>query len=127
MKVADGAAGGPRRDERCPAGPGHDRLAVVDTRPAGNGHAHAIDLQPVEPLDAGADDLVVPPADEPVGRGAVEEVVLARAFPDEVPAVLGIDPDGPAATTGPYLERACHRPGRPSLAVFQRVRIVTRR
>ena len=81
----------------------------------------------MEPFDAGLDDLVIPPADEPVRRRSVEEVVLAGTFPDEVPAVLGVDPDRAAAAAVAHMKRAGRGRARPSLAILDRVGIVARR
>ncbi len=65
----------------------------------------AIDLQPVQPVQALPDRLVVP-AHQKVSRRPVPEIVLARAFPEEMPGVLGIDPHQPAATGVASGERA---------------------
>ena len=71
---------------------------------AGQQHAHAVDLQLVQALDGVLDDPLVAPAHQPEGRGAVEEVVLAGAFPDEMPGVSGIHADGAAPVAVGRLE-----------------------
>jgi len=84
----------------------HHRFAVEEVGAAGDGHAQAIDLQPVQPLQAVVDDPVVLPSHQPVRGGAVEEVVLARALPDEVPRILRIDADGAATVAVVGMKRA---------------------
>jgi len=42
-------------------------------------------------------DMIIAPADEPVGRRSVEEIVLAGARPDEMPRIFRINSDGAAA------------------------------
>lgn len=63
MKKALAPTDRPRRDEGCPVATGHDRLAVIYAGPAGNGNPDSIDLEPIEPLDGGLDDLIISPAD----------------------------------------------------------------
>ncbi len=45
-------------------------------------------------IDAGSDNAVFFPAGQPVGGGAVEEIVLAATFPNKVPRILGVDANG---------------------------------
>jgi hypothetical protein len=103
---ARAAAGQPRREEGRPLLPRHDGFAVIQVGPAGNGHPHPIDLQPVQPLDDGLDGPVILPAEQPVGRRASEEVMLTGAFPYKVPVILRIDPDRAAAAAVSYVEGA---------------------
>ena len=51
-------------------------------------------------------DVIVAPADEPVGGSAVEEVVLAGALPDEMPRILRIDAENATAMRFDGLEFA---------------------
>ena len=89
--------------------------AVFD--PAIDGDPHAVDLEPGQPVDAAANRLIVP-AQQPVGGRAVPEVMLARAFPDEMPrvflvhtnqatplAVLGFELTGMRGLVGPLAIR----------------------
>src|SRR5438270_11645034 len=85
---------------------GHDRFAPEYVRCACNQHADAVDLQPVEALDAVANRIFVAPAHQPERRGPVEEVVFSGALPDEVPGIFRIDADGTAAVSIPRLQRA---------------------
>ena len=57
-------------------------------------------------------------------RGAVEEVVLGRPLPQEVPWVLRIHAKGSAAVSVRDLERAFGRPPRAALCVRDRVTVV---
>src|SRR5262245_55152581 len=52
--------------------------------------ANAVDLQTGEAINAFADNGVVAPAQEPVSCGPVVKIMLAAAFPDEVPGMLAI-------------------------------------
>ncbi len=75
---------------------------------------------------AGLDDVVIPPTHQPVGGGAVEEIMLAGTLPDKVPAVLRIDPDGTTAATVAHMESAGGRRRGPCLTVLHGVGIVAR-
>lgn len=76
--------------QQCKILAGHHGLSVHKSCRAGDKHAHPVDLEVVEPVDSVSDDLLVAPTHHPEGCGAVEEVVLARAFPNEMPGVLAI-------------------------------------
>src|SRR5271156_6500830 len=80
----------------------------------------------MQPRQAGLDHLVIPPADQPVGRGAVKEIMFASTLPDKVPAVLGVDANGPAPSAASGMESAGAGPVRPALAILHRVRVVSR-
>ena len=72
-------------------GPGHDGLAEERRGFAsGDGYADAVHLEAMQAVDAEANDMVVAPVDEPVGGGAIEEVVFAGSLPDKMPRILGI-------------------------------------
>ena len=87
-------------------------------------NSDTIDLQPVQPVQALANGLVVP-AHQPIGGRAVPEVMLTRPSPDEVPGVLAIDSHQPAATGIAGRERACMVRLEVSLSVSDRVPMQT--
>src|SRR5207253_146004 len=95
--------GDPRAKGHREIGAGHDRLAPEDVRRAGEQHAHSVDLKPMQALDGVVDGPLITPAHQPEGGGAVEKIVLACPLPNEVPGVLGINPDraSPVAVRGP--------------------------
>src|ERR1041384_3976842 len=80
----------------------------------------------MQPVDRGLDDAIVGPAHQPVGGRAVEEVMLAGPFPDEVPAMLRVDADR-SATPARY-DAKCAACGflPPSLPIFNRIGVVAR-
>src|SRR6266496_2054850 len=47
--------------------------------------ANAVYFQAAQSVQALPDDRLVPPAQQPVGRRRVPEVMLSSAFPDEMP------------------------------------------
>ena len=96
---------GPRAQEHAPLRRVHRRLAVHSVGPPAQQHAQAIDLQPVQPFQAGADHPLVAPAHQPEGRRAIEEVMLPGAFPDEVPGIAGVHADRPAPPAGGGVKR----------------------
>src|SRR5579871_1918678 len=81
----------PGCNERRPGLSDHDRLAKKGGGlPAGEGHTQPVDFEPVQPIDAVLNGVVITKADQPIRGGSVEEVVLPGSLPDEVPWVLGI-------------------------------------
>ena len=98
----------------------------VDGFASGDGHAHAIDLEPMQAVDAVLNDVVVAPVDQPVGGGAIEEVVLSGSLPDEVPRILRIDGEEAAAMRFDGLECAGGGLGEAALLVGDGVLVVCR-
>src|SRR5579872_1725457 len=68
----------------------HHRLAPEDVCIARHQYAQAVDFQPVQPLNGVLDGSFVPEAHQPERRRAVKEVMLAGAFPDEMPWIFRI-------------------------------------
>ncbi len=62
----------------------------VDGFASGNGYAHAVHLEAMQAVDGEVNHVVVAPVDEPVGGGAIEEVVFAGSLPDKMPRILRI-------------------------------------
>src|SRR5208282_4879197 len=75
----------------------------------------------MEPINAELNHVIVAPADEPVGRGTVEEVVLAGALPDEMPRILRVDAQDTAAMCFDGQKLAGGRSGEVVLLVSDRV------
>ena len=115
----------PRGDEAGPVLVDHHRLAEHrECFAADDRHAHAVDLEAVKTVDGVLNHAIVAPADQPIRSGAVEEEVLAGALPDEVPGILRIDAEQPAAVRFCSRECAARRFLEASLLVGERVLVV---
>ena len=115
----------PCGDEAGPVLVDHDRLAEHgDCLAAGDRHAHAVDLEPVKTVDGVLNHAIIAPAHQPVRSGAVEEEVLPGALPDEVPGILRVDAEQPAAVRFCSRECAARRFLKASLLVGERVLVV---
>jgi hypothetical protein len=51
----------------------------------------------MQPLDAGLNDVFIPPTHQPVSCGSIEEEMLSRSFPNKVPGKLRINSNWAAA------------------------------
>src|SRR5690349_12543681 len=81
----------------------------------------------MQAFDAVVDDAIIPPPGQPEGCSAIEKIVLARAFPYEMPWILGIDPNWATPVSIRRAEHAGMGLREVSLAVFNRVAVVARR
>src|ERR1700734_320014 len=89
---------GPRGGVHGEVGTRHDGLTEEgDIFAPGKRHAHSVHLEAMEPIDTELNPVMAAPAAEPVGRSAVEEVMLPCALPDEMPWILWIDAEDAAA------------------------------
>src|SRR5436305_1074520 len=86
-----GFLGRPRRHTYCEIFAKHDRFSIEHVCSSRNGHANAVDLQTMQPFEAVLYDVIVLPADQPVGSRSIEEIVLPDPLPHEVPGILRID------------------------------------
>src|SRR5215471_10391019 len=73
------------------------------------------------------DDPLLPPAHQPKRGRATEKVMLAGAFPNEMPAILRIDPDRAASLADGRLERASVRHFDRALTIDYRIGIIAGR
>jgi hypothetical protein len=60
-------------------------------RPTVKEYADSVNIEPMEPVDAIADYLLILPSHQKERRGAIQIIVLTGAFPGEVPGVLGVN------------------------------------
>src|SRR5439155_2528867 len=104
----------------------HYRLAVKRVRAARYRHPQAIDLQPVQTLQAVVYDPILLPSHQPVSRGSVEEVMFPGALPDEVPGVLGVHADGPAPAAVIGVESPLERLLEVALPVHYGITVIAR-
>ena len=114
----------PRAQHHAEVVAGHHRLAPVDVGGPVDERADAVHLQAAQPIDDRLDDAVVAPSGDPEGRGAVEEIVLARAFPDEMPRVVLVHADWTTTMTVGRVERAGHALLECALMVGDLIRVV---
>src|SRR4051812_2660531 len=90
----------PGTQEHTPLRGVHSRLAVHRVRASAQQNTYAIHLQAPKSLQASLDDPLVAPAHQPERCCAMQEVVLLRAFPYEVPGMIGIHADRPPVIAG---------------------------
>src|SRR5215467_11993623 len=81
----------------------------------------------MESFDAVVDDALVPPAHQPERSRAVEEVVVARTFPDEVPGIFRIHSNRTPAMSVHRVERSRVGFREIALPVVNRVRVIAGR
>src|SRR5947209_485374 len=72
----------------------HHRLSEKQIASARDGDPNAVYLQAVQAIYAVTNDALVFPTCQPISGSAVEEIVFARALPNEMPSILRIYPDG---------------------------------
>src|SRR5438309_5044902 len=106
---------------------GHHGFSPINVSCTRKQHADSIDLHANQSLDAVIDDSFLAPAHQPKGGGTVEKVVLARAFPNEMPGVFGIHTHRASSVAVGGAEGARVRHLEIALPVSDRVRIVARR
>ena len=68
-------------------------------RPTVKEYADSVNIEPMEPVDAIADYLLILPSHQEERRGTIQIIVVTGTFPGEVPGVLRIHAQGtsPAA------------------------------
>ena len=75
----------------------------------------------MQAVDGEVNDVVIAPVDEPVGGGAIEEVVFAGSLPDKMPRILRIAGEDTTAMRFDGLELAGGGLGEATLLVGDRV------
>src|SRR2546428_12547859 len=121
------AHGDPRVEVRTELLVRDDRLAPKTGRwAAAQKDPHPIDLEPVQPINAVANDLYGLPAHEQKSRCSVEEIMLARTFPDKMPGIVLVHPKDAAALASLGHERASVRLTEVPLTISDRVFVLAR-